>query len=324
MKNKLFGFLFLCSFLFSCKTSNIFVPKFTGNNPVSITDVAYAGIKDTVLVSTYSGRITRIINGNAAGKIIAETGDEIYSIKYYRAKKQIAAATLGNGIEIINEKTGKVVKKLSMTSWAVNVFFSDDYKYLFANDQTKKSYIWDVDKGYVPIDIPENFPAGIIQNINADHIAQIFFAGSISFWDLKNNALVKKIPVQIGRLADIDGKGNYLSIDFNECSKYNSISDKAEFKVRHPNWPLQSTENEAEVFEIPYQMQLTVAKFAGNKIYTAGIDRSIRVWNRETGSYIKTLTGHTGTINKILISVDERQMVSADLKGGVKFWSVNE
>jgi WD40 repeat protein len=324
MKNKFVVFLFSCGILSGCKTSNIFVSKFTGNNPVSITDVAYAGIKDTVLVSTYSGRITRIINGDAAKKVIAEAGDEIYSIKYYPAKKQIAAATLENGIEIINEKSGKVVKKLTMQSWAVNVFFSADYKYLFANDQTKKSYIWDVDKGYAPANIPENFPAGIIQHINTESIAQIFSAGSISFWDLKNNALVKKIPVQIVRLADMDGKGNYLSIDFNECSKYNSISNKAEFKVRHPNWPLQNTENEAEVFEIPYQMQLTTAKFAGNRIYTAGIDRTVRVWNKETGNYIKTLTGHTGTINKMAISGNERQMVSADLKGGVKFWNVNE
>jgi WD40 repeat protein len=71
-----------------------------------------------------------------------------------------------------------------------------------------------------------------------------------------------------------------------------------------------------------FQMALTSAKFAKDNIYTSSIDRSIRIWNRKTGQLIDSLTGHKGTVNKIKVSEDENQLVSIDLKGGIKFWDV--
>jgi WD40 repeat protein len=66
-------------------------------------------------------------------------------------------------------------------------------------------------------------------------------------------------------------------------------------------------------------MNLTTAKFAKNKIFTASIDRSIRIWDKKTGVLLKSLTDHKGTVNKLKVSKDESQLVSTDLKGGIQF-----
>lgn len=71
-------------------------------------------------------------------------------------------------------------------------------------------------------------------------------------------------------------------------------------------------------------MALTDAKFAGDKIYTSSIDRSLRVWDKKTGTLLESLTGHTATVNRLKVNVSGTQVVSIDLKGGLFFWETNE
>src|SRR5258708_4249151 len=81
--NKLFiGLLIGCFSVCCCQAQDIYIPRFTNINPISYTDVIYTGIKDTVLVSTYSGRISRIINSDLKEKVITKIDDEIYALAY--------------------------------------------------------------------------------------------------------------------------------------------------------------------------------------------------------------------------------------------------
>lgn len=325
MKNSriiLIAFMFFA--LMSCKNQNIFIPKLTNINPVSYTDVTYIGSKDTVLVATFSGRIAKRINGNPKEFVMARIADEIYSLAYHPKRKEIAAATLENGILIINEKNGKIIKKLSLkNTWSLDVFYSENFNYLITQDQKGNQYIWDVAKNYQAYTFAPNFPKGMIVKIDKNNITTIINSNKVIYWDLTNNTIQKEISVELKKFADMDGEGNFLSLNYNECTKYNSNTHKSEFKVKHPNWITHDVENESKVYEDPYSMTLTTAKFANNKIYTASIDRTIRVWNKETGELLKSLTDHKATVNKIRISKGEKQLVSIDLKGGIYFWDLD-
>lgn len=81
----------------------------------------------------------------------------------------------------------------------------------------------------------------------------------------------------------MDGEGNFLSLNYNEYTKYNSNTHKSEFKVKHPNWITLDVDNESKVYEDPYSMTLK---------------------------------------NKIRVSAAENQLVSIDLKGGIQFWNL--
>jgi WD40 repeat protein len=309
--------------LMSCKNQNIFIPKLTNINPVSYTDVTYIGSKDTVLVATFSGRIAKRIYGNPKEFVIARIADEIYSLAYQPKRKEIVATTLEHGILIINEKTGKIIKKLSLkTTWSLDVFFSENFNYLITQDQKGNQYIWDVTKNYQAYTFVENFPKGKIVKMDKQNIITIINSNKVIYWDLINKSIQKEISVELKKFTDMDGEGNFLSLNYNECIKYNSNTHKTEFKVKHPNWITHDIENQSKVYEDPYSMTITTAKFANNKIYTASIDRTIRVWNKDTGKLLKSLTDHKATVHKLKVSNQEKQLVSIDLKGGIHFWNL--
>lgn len=59
-------------------------------------------------------------------------------------------------------------------------------------------------------------------------------------------------------------------------------------------------------------------------IFTSSIDKSIRKWNIDNGELIDDLLGHKATISSLSLSNYETQLVSVDLKGGVKFWDLEK
>lgn len=323
MRNSLIILMLILSIISRAQKNNIYVNKFTSVNPVSYTDVIFTGTKDTVLVSTYSGRISRIINGENKEENIAKIDDEIYALAYNHRKKEIIASSLTKGILIINERNGKITKNIPLnTSWANNVIFSDNFRYIVAHDQKGRRYIFDLEKNYQNINSYINIPSGRIIKIDINNIVTIVATNKVSQWNLQNSRLINEWDFEFKRFSDMDPEGNFLSIDFNECTKHEALSKSAAFKVKHPNWLLPNIENETEVYEIPFQMQLNAAKFAKNFIYTASIDRSVRVWDKSSGELIKTLSGHKGSISKMKVSENENQVVTVDLKGIIKFWDV--
>ena len=144
----------------------------------------------------------------------------------------------------------------------------------------------------------------------------------VVYWNMNHNTIQKEISVDLKKFTDMDSEGNFLSLNYNECTKYNSNTHQSEFKVKHPNWITHDIEDESKVYEDDYSMNLTTAKFAKNKVFTASIDRSIRVWDKKTGELLKSLTSHKGTVNKLRVANDESQLVSIDLKGGIQFWNL--
>lgn len=317
--------------------SDLFIPKMTAVNPVSYTDVVFIAKKDTVLVSTYSGRISKIIKGVQKEMVISQLGDEIYFLSYNPVKKHIAASTLENGIVIVNEKSGKTVLKLPLIqTWSLRIGYSSDSKLLFANDQRGNKFIWDVNTNYSPVILPETIPGGLIYSIEKN-IITLISAKVITKYDFETHTTIQEIPISVSRITDIDDSNNILSVDFNVCKLHNTKDNKELFTFKHPSWlrPVESIGGEDAArtnglvvkngyFEDPnYQMALTSAKFGRNKIFTSGIDRSIRIWDKNTGQLLNSLTGHKATVNKIKVSMDNSQLVSIDLKGGIKFWSID-
>lgn len=344
MKSKaaiLSGLFFLYfSFGLTAQSKDIFIQKLTAINPTSYTDVAYMGVKDTVIVSTFSGRIAVRINSITQERVIANLDDEIYSVAYNPLTKEIAASTLENGIILVHQITGKRLRALKLkTTWSTNILYSDDFRYLFTQDQKGNRYLWDAKKDYKEIIISTKAPAGRMVKLDKDGLLTIASSKKIIVWDLKNETVVKETNVQLSRFGDMDIEGNYLSVDYNECAKYNSTTKQNDFVLKHPNWlrdlkdypnyenwikesPEKYTEDGLYITK-DYSMQLTMVRFAKNKIYTASIDRSIRVWDKETGNLLRSLTGHKATVNKIKVNTDQSQLVSIDLKGGIKFWEIN-
>lgn len=316
--------------------ADVFIPKMTSVNTRSYTDVQYVGLEDTVIVSTYSGRISEINRTNKGERVIAQLNDEIYVLAYNPKQKHIAASTLESGIMVIDRIKKRVLKKLSLIqTWSLRLGYSNDCKTLFANDQRGNRFLWDVIKGYKTIEISKTMPQGTIVSIS-DNIIQIATSKKVYRWNMQTQKTIEEFDVNISKLTDIASNGDMLSIAFNKCDLTSPGQTNAIFSLMHPSWlrPVESLGGEDAArtagfnvengyfADTAFQMALTDAKFCNNKIFTSGIDRSIRVWDKSNGNLLQSFTGHTATVNKIEASPNQKQLVSIDLKGAVKFWQI--
>ena len=338
IKNNLLYSLFISLLTITVNSQNkdLFIPRMTAINPVSLTDVIFVGEKDTVLIAACNGKISKVIKGNTE-KVISRIADEVYVLSYNPNHKHIAASTLENGILIINEGSGKIIKRLPLIqTWSLRLDYSDDFKLLYANDQRGNKFLWDVINDYKPIQLAKSMPLGAIISVKSNVIT-IVTPQKMIRWDYINSKTIDEIAIKATRITDVDNSSNFLNLNFNECELFDVTEGKVLFTLKHPSW-LRSVESiggedaartagltiqDGYFNDTNYQMALTAAKFSKNKIFTSGIDRSIRVWDKKTGQLIQSLTGHNATISKIKVSPNENQLVSIDLKGGIKFWDIN-
>jgi len=306
-----------CSHNNSDKTIN---DKLIGVNPITYTDVVYAGSKDSVYVSTFSGRIDLRLNGLTKEIPIINIGDEIYALAYSKKRKEIIAATNSNGILVIDSEMKKVKHELMISdkSWTLNVFFSEDEKELYAFDLNGKNYTWNVDNNYNVVQLPESFPKNYLRYIKGDTI-YTSSSGKICTWDKEKSKLIKEGKVQ-GEIKSVDEKGNVLLIDDNEFKKYSISNDSVLYSKTHPSY-IRILANGDTLRDAYMKLKLTDAHFIGNRILTAGADRSLRLWNSDTGEVIKDFIGHKASITAIDVAKNDDQFVSVDAKGGIRFWN---
>ena len=59
-----------------------------------------------------------------------------------------------------------------------------------------------------------------------------------------------------------------------------------------------------------------------DNIYTLGLDKSLRKWEKQSGELIETYSLHRGTPSAMDISKDESQLVTVDLLGKIHFWNL--
>ena len=61
----------------------------------------------------------------------------------------------------------------------------------------------------------------------------------------------------------------------------------------------------------------------GRKIVSTSADRTIKIWDANTGSCLQTLTGHTYNVRSASYSPDGRKIVSASADNTIKIWDAN-
>ena len=60
----------------------------------------------------------------------------------------------------------------------------------------------------------------------------------------------------------------------------------------------------------------------GKRVISTGVDKSIRVWDLESGSEIQTFTGHTGWVGSLTFYPDLNKIATSGADGTVRFWDL--
>jgi len=309
--------------LYGCEQKvNIKQGSFTAINSLSYTDVIYLSNRDTVLVSTFSGRIAQRINGQEKEKVIIKLPNEIYSLAYDSKNHRIYASTLNSGIAIIDSEEKSIIDYISVDeSWISNLFLSTNGDLLVGRSAHRQNYIWDLKNNNELIKLPEELINFQIKSLTESGNVVVKGNRKYTFWNPIKNEVEKEITVS-GNLSDIDESGNMLLFNDKDFKYYNASVDSVSFRRHHEDWPYYLKEQDT-IIRIPLQLSLTVGQLTDQYIFTAGIDRSIRKWSKIDGQHIEDILEHKATISAIELSPDQSQLVSVDLKGGILFSEMN-
>ncbi len=317
------GILYVCLTV-SCE-QKIAVSKssLTSINPLSYTDVVYKSNSDTVLVSGFDGKITEIINHNdiIEKRLIIDLKDEIYSLAYNYSEKLIYASTLNQGIVVINEQKASVEKILPIgNKWAIDIHYNPAVNILLASGYTESPYIWETDNEYNRVIVPEELDKMQPKAISDQGTLYFDGFGVIGKWNIKERGqpVISKLA---GRISDTDNNGRVLTISDKRYILKNINSDSILSENKHPDWPIYVSSKDTTV-RVPVSLPLTDALLTLKNIYSSSIDKSIRVWDIKNGELVENLLWHKATISALSLSQDETQLVSVDLKGGIKFWDL--
>lgn len=324
MKNRVYlSFVIVLSLMLgSCKQEiKVNESSLTAINPLSYTDVIFKSDRDTVFVSTFSGRIAKRINGHNEEKLLIDLGDEIYSLAYDQNRNLIYASTRNSGVVIIEEDKMTVIDHLFIEgSWISDIFLSKDGMLLAGYSANGQNHIWNI-KNNTRVIIPDSLSNYRVAGIDESGNIILKGRGNYVFWNSQMNMVEKKITVS-GILKDIDESGNMLLFFDKDFQFYNVNTDSVSFRKHHKDWPYYLKDQDT-VVRVPLQLSLTVGRLTNKYLFTAGVDRSIRKWNKIDGQHIEDIIEHKATISAMNCSPDKTQLVSVDLKGGILFSEIN-
>ena len=69
-----------------------------------------------------------------------------------------------------------------------------------------------------------------------------------------------------------------------------------------------------------HEAEILSISVSGDKLFSSSGDKTIRVWDLNTGDDISIIRGHTAPINEIKLSPDGRWVVSASDDGNLRIW----
>ncbi len=59
-----------------------------------------------------------------------------------------------------------------------------------------------------------------------------------------------------------------------------------------------------------------------SKIITGSLDNSIKIWSTESGECLKTLTGHTHSVRRLIITNDKKYLISGSWDSTIRVWNI--
>ncbi len=110
-------------------------------------------------------------------------------------------------------------------------------------------------------------------------------------------------------------------------------SEVMPLSVHNPNRPItpeieraiRESQNNEDFIIRGHSGTVRSVKFShyGNLILSASDDKTIKIWNADDGSHVRTLYGHTHYVNSAIFSDNDKLIISASKDRTIKIWDAN-
>src|SRR5207253_2518208 len=81
-----------------------------------------------------------------------------------------------------------------------------------------------------------------------------------------------------------------------------------------------------KAIQLDYKEHILAYAFSpdGKRALTAADDKTVRLWDVETGRCLRVLEGHTSNVWNVAWSADQRRAFSGDSRDGIRVWDLSE
>lgn len=257
--------------------------------------------------------------------IFAETFGSITSVAFSLNGQLLASSDSNGMIQVWNLQRNELVAECSgHNHWVWQVRFSPDHRLLASCGQDRTIRLWDTQTGTCLKILSGH--GSIITNVvfspGGQYLASSSYDQTIKLWDINTGICLQTLQ---GHTSCV------WSICFTADGQFVvSGSEDQTLKIWDIHTALAPTSlhNQTNVCRTITAHQRWIKSVAvssqdpsqGTLIATAGFDQTIKLWDFETGTYLKTLQGHIAPVVAVVISPDGQTIASASYDQTVKIW----
>ncbi len=241
-----------------------------------------------------------------------------------------------NIIKIWDLESGKLLDTLKgHFGYETPVAISPDGTKIVSKDNAADIKIWDLDTGKLintlisPLSIVER-TGGERATINSltispdgtKIISGFSFRRRINVWDLDTGKLINTFtasPLWSVHSVTISPDGTKIlgGLENNVIKIWDLDTGKLINTLKNRT----RSHNESYIFGSFFYINSVAISPDGTKIISGSQDKTIKIWNLDTGKLLDTLKGHFESINSVAISPDGTKIISGSQDKTIKIWS---
>ncbi|MHC4204176.1 MAG: protein kinase domain-containing protein [Planctomycetota bacterium] len=257
-----------------------------------------------------------------ANRLSHDTG--VYSMAFSPDGEILITGSEGGLVRLWNTATEQQIGELKGHSgpvWSVDI--SHDSKTVATGSSDKTARFWDIKTGQLFYTLPI-FPDEVF-SVAYSPDDEILAVGcrdrSIILWNISNK---RKETIT-------EPKGGLENLNFDPVSAiafspdgellatsshYTSKTLPSLWDITGKHQPIRLLGHKGAAFSVPFSHD-------GNLVATASVDKTIKLWDRNTGQFITSFIGHVGGVLSAAFSPDDRILASGGEDRVVRIWDIN-
>jgi dipeptidyl aminopeptidase/acylaminoacyl peptidase len=281
------------------------------------TRLVTCGLDGTIrLWDAHTGRTLRVLRSR-------ET--EFYAVAFSHTAKFIVATGDKGEISVFDAQSGKTVRELQgLEGWSVDLALSPDGRFAAAWSMDGHILIWDIEANAKPRVLAGD-PGKWGMSLAWSPDGRILAAGrvSITLWDFKKGTRSGELSGHKDFIRNMafspDGR-LLASTGLDKTVRVWEIPAARELYTLRPEGFVHPS-TIGPVTE-PILVPLLAVSFSpdGKTLATAGADRLVRLWEAETGRFIRSFQGHAMSVTALAFSPDGKTLYSASLDKTIRAW----